>query len=100
MGESPHRLAIFRMGFGSCDARARARLCVSGCQRSVSCRTFEDRRDPLERGPHLRIERTNLAARQGLGRIRTRRPRHGDWFPCRGYVTMKALIRSRQEEDR
>jgi hypothetical protein len=51
MGEFPHRLAIFRMGFGSCDERARARLCVSGCQRSVSTRTFGDGRDPLERWP-------------------------------------------------
>jgi hypothetical protein len=77
MGEFPHRLAIFLMGFGSCNERARARLCVSGRQRSVSCRTFEDRRDPFEAAP-LRIERTNLAARQGLGRIRTRRAGHGD----------------------
>lgn len=100
MGEFPQRLGSSAWGCDSRDERARARLCVSGCQRSVSCRTFEDRRDPLERRPPLRIERTNLADRQGRGRIRTRRPRDSDWFACRGYLTIKVLIRSRQEEDR
>lgn len=64
MGKFPHRLVIFRMGFGSCDQRARARLCVSGRQRSVSCRSLEDRRDPLERrSPCASSGRTSPLAR-------------------------------------
>ena len=86
MGEFPHRLAIFRMGFGWCDEsqsefvreRAPAICLVPYLRRSER---------PVREAAPLRIERTNLAARQGLGRIRTRRARHGDRFACRGYVT-------------
>lgn len=90
MGEFPHRLVIFRMRLRF----AQSEVCVNGRQRSVSCR----RSERLVRGRPLRIERTDLAVHQGLGRS-AQDALGGDSLACRGYVTMNGLIRSRQKED-